>query len=31
MTTAQPIAPGETWRAEVEEIDLAAVSLQTLG
>jgi 2-oxo-3-hexenedioate decarboxylase len=31
LTTAQPIAPGETWRAEVEGIDLAAVALQTLG
>jgi hypothetical protein len=31
LTTGQPIATGETWSAEVEGIDLAAVSLKTLG
>ena len=29
LTTSFPIAPGETWRAGVEGIDLAALTIQT--
>ena len=31
LTTSLPIAPGETWSAEVEGIDLSSLTLRVLG
>lgn len=31
LTTSAPIAPGETWGAEVDGIDLAPLTLHTIG
>jgi 2-oxo-3-hexenedioate decarboxylase len=28
LTTPQPIAPGETWRAEVDALDLPPLTLE---
>jgi len=31
LTTSLPISPGETWRVEVEGLDLSPLTLQVLG